>query len=100
MKNKLLLTTALVGVAFAMPTMAAEEWDGKTSYLIPQGETLVLEENSLVENITNNADGIGGALSTSKPKNGVENPGTLIVKSGTVFKCTNGERLAFYTCSY
>lgn len=86
MKNKLLLTTALVGVAFAMPTMAAEEWDGKTSYLIPQGETLVLEENSLVENITNNADGIGGALSTSKPKNGVENPGTLIVKSGTVFK--------------
>lgn len=68
MKNKLLLTTALVGVAFAMPTMAAEEWDGKTSYLIPQGETLVLEENSLVENITNNADGIGGALSTSKPK--------------------------------
>lgn len=86
MKNKLLLTTALVGVAFAMPTMAAEEWDGKTSYLIPQGEALVLEENSLVENITNNADGIGGALSTSKPKNGVENPGTLIVKSGTVFK--------------
>lgn len=86
MKNKLLLTTALVGVAFAMPTMAAEEWDGKTSYLIPQGETLVLEENSLVEKITNNADGIGGALSTSKPKNGVENPGTLIVKSGTVFK--------------
>lgn len=86
MKNKLLLTTALVGVAFAMPTMAAEEWDGKTSYLIPQGETLVLKENSLVENITNNADGIGGALSTSKPKNGVENPGTLIVKSGTVFK--------------
>lgn len=86
MKNKLLLTTALVGVAFAMPTMAAEEWDGKTSHLIPQGETLVLEENSLVENITNNADGIGGALSTSKPKNGVENPGTLIVKSGTVFK--------------
>jgi len=86
MKNKLLLTTALVGVAFAMPTMAAEEWDGKTSYLIPQGETFVLEENSLVENITNNADGIGGALSTSKPKNGVENPGTLIVKSGTVFK--------------
>lgn len=86
MKNKLLLTTALVGVAFAMPTMAAEEWDWKTSYLIPQGETLVLEENSLVENITNNADGIGGALSTSKPKNGVENPGTLIVKSGTVFK--------------
>lgn len=86
MKNKLLLTTALVGVAFAMPTMAAEEWDRKTSYLIPQGETLVLEENSLVENITNNADGIGGALSTSKPKNGVENPGTLIVKSGTVFK--------------
>lgn len=86
MKNKLLLTTALVGVAFAMPTMAAEEWDGKTSHLIPQGETLVLEENSLVENITNNADGIGGALSTRKPKNGVENPGTLIVKSGTVFK--------------
>lgn len=86
MKNKLLLTTALVGVAFAMPTMAAEEWDGKTSHLIPQGETLVLEENSLVENITNNADGIGGALSTIKPKNGVENPGTLIVKSGTVFK--------------
>lgn len=86
MKNKLLLTTALVGVAFALPTMAAEEWDGKTSHLIPQGETLVLEENSLVENITNNADGIGGALSTSKPKNGVENPGTLIVKSGTVFK--------------
>ena len=86
MKNKLLLTTALVGVAFAMPTMAAEEWNGKTSYLIPQGDTLVLEENSLVENITNNADGIGGALSTSKPKNGVENPGTLIVKSGTVFK--------------
>lgn len=86
MKNKLLLTTALVGVAFAMPTMAAEEWDRKTSYLIPQGETLVLEENSLVENITNNADGIGGALSTRKPKNGVENPGTLIVKSGTVFK--------------
>lgn len=86
MKNKLLLTTALVGVAFALPTMAAEEWDGKTSYLIPQEETLVLEENSLVENITNNADGIGGALSTSKPKNGVENPGTLIVKSGTVFK--------------
>lgn len=86
MKNKLLLTTALVGVAFALPTMAAEEWDGKTSYLIPRGETLVLEENSLVENITNNADGIGGALSTSKPKNGVENPGTLIVKSGTVFK--------------
>ena len=86
MKNKLLLTTALVGVAFAMPTMAAEEWDGKKSYLIPQGETLVLEENSLVENITNKADGIGGALSTSKPKNGVENPGTLIVKSGTVFK--------------
>lgn len=86
MKNKLLLTTALVGVAFAMPTMAAEEWDRKTSYLIPQGETLVLEENSLVENITNNANGIGGALSTSKPKNGVENPGTLIVKSGTVFK--------------
>jgi len=40
----------------------------------------------LVKNITNNADGIGGALSTSKPKNGVENPGTLIVKSGTVFK--------------
>lgn len=86
MKNKLLLTTALVGVAFALPTMAAEEWDGKTSHLIPQGETLVLEENSLVENITNNANGIGGALSTSKPKNGVENPGTLIVKSGTVFK--------------
>lgn len=86
MKNKLLLTTALVGVAFALPTMAAEEWDGKTSHLIPKGETLVLEENSLVENITNNADGIGGALSTSKPKNGVENPGTLIVKSGTVFK--------------
>lgn len=86
MKNKLLLTTALVGVAFAMPTMAAEEWDGKTSHLIPQGETLVLEENSLVEKIINNADGIGGALSTSKPKNGVENPGTLIVKSGTVFK--------------
>lgn len=86
MKNKLLLTTALVGVAFAIPAMAAEEWDGKTSYLIPQGEALVLEENSLVENITNNADGIGGALSTSKPKNGVENPGTLIVKSGTVFK--------------
>lgn len=86
MKNKLLLTTALVGVAFAIPAMAAEEWDGKTSHLIPQGETLVLEENSLVENITNNADGIGGALSTSKPKNGVENPGTLIVKSGTVFK--------------
>lgn len=86
MKNKLLLTTALVGVAFALPTMAAEEWDGKTSHLIPQGETLVLEENSLVEKITNNADGIGGALSTSKPKNGVENPGTLIVKSGTVFK--------------
>lgn len=86
MKNKLLLTTALVGVAFAMPTMAAEEWDGKTSYLIPRGETLVLEENSLVENITNNADGTGGALSTRKPKNGVENPGTLIVKSGTVFK--------------
>ena len=86
MKNKLLLTTALVGVAFALPTMAAEEWDGKTSHFIPQGETLVLEENSLVENITNNADGIGGALSTSKPKNGVENPGTLIVKSGTVFK--------------
>ena len=86
MKNKLLLTTPLVGVAFALPTMAAEEWDGKTSHLIPQGETLVLEENSLVENITNNADGIGGALSTSKPKNGVENPGTLIVKSGTVFK--------------
>lgn len=86
MKNKLLLTTALVGVAFAMPTMAAEEWDGKTSYLIPKGETLVLEENSLVEKIINNADGIGGALSTSKPKNGVENPGTLIVKSGTVFK--------------
>ena len=25
-------------------------------------------------------------VSTSKPKNGVENPGTLIVKSGTVFK--------------
>lgn len=69
-----------------MPTMAAEEWDGKTSHLIPQGETLVLEENSLVEKIINNADGIGGALSTSKPKNGVENPGTLIVKSGTVFK--------------
>lgn len=86
MKNKLLLTTALVGVAFAMPTMAAEEWDGKTSHLIPQGETLVLEENSLVEKIINNTDGIGGALSTSKPKNGVENPGTLIVKSGTVFK--------------
>lgn len=86
MKNKLLLTTALVGVAFALPTMAAEEWDGKTSHLIPQGETLVLEENSLVEKIINNADGIGGALSTSKPKNGVENPGTLIVKSGTVFK--------------
>lgn len=86
MKNKLLLTTALVGVAFAMPTMAAEEWDGKTSYLIHRGETLVLEENSLVENITNNADGIGGALSTGKPENGVENPGTLIVKSGTVFK--------------
>lgn len=86
MKNRLLLTTALVGVAFAMPAMAEEEWDGKTSYLIPQGETLVLEENSLVENITNNADGIGGALSTSKPKNGVENPGKLIVKSGTVFK--------------
>lgn len=86
MKNKLLLTTALVGVAFAMPTMAAEEWDGKTSHLIPQGETLVLEENSLVEKIINNVDGIGGALSTSKPKNGVENPGTLIVKSGTVFK--------------
>lgn len=86
MKNKLLLTTALVGVAFAMPTMAAEEWDGKTSHLIPQGETLVLEENSLVEKIINNANGIGGALSTSKPKNGVENPGTLIVKSGTVFK--------------
>ena len=56
MKNKLLLTTALVGVAFAMPTMAAEEWDGKTSHLIPQGETLVLEENSLVENITNNIE--------------------------------------------
>lgn len=86
MKNKLLLTTALVGVAFAMPTMAAEEWDGKISHLIPQGETLVLEENSLVEKIINNVDGIGGALSTSKPKNGVENPGTLIVKSGTVFK--------------
>lgn len=86
MKNKLLLTTALVGVAFAMPTMAAEEWDGKTSHLIPQGETLVLEENSLVEKIINNDNGIGGALSTSKPKNGVENPGTLIVKSGTVFK--------------
>lgn len=86
MKNKLLLTTALVGVAFAMPTMAAEEWDGKTSHLIPQGETLVLEENSLVEKIINNAKGIGGALSTSKPKNGVENSGTLIVKSGTVFK--------------
>ena len=86
MKNKLLLTTALVGVAFALPTMAAEEWDGKTSYLIPRGETLVLEENSLVEKIINNVDGIGGALSTSKPKNGVENPGTLIVKSGTVFK--------------
>lgn len=86
MKNKLLLTTALVGVAFALPTMAAEEWDGKTSHLILQGETLVLEENSLVEKIINNVDGIGGALSTSKPKNGVENPGTLIVKSGTVFK--------------
>lgn len=86
MKNKLLLTTALVGVAFVLPTMAAEEWDGKTSHLIPQGETLVLEENSLVEKIINNVDGIGGALSTSKPKNGVENPGTLIVKSGTVFK--------------
>ena len=86
MKNKLLLTTALVGVAFALPTMAAEEWDGKTSHFIPQGETLVLEENSLVEKIINNVDGIGGALSTSKPKNGVENPGTLIVKSGTVFK--------------
>lgn len=86
MKNKLLLTTALVGVAFALPTMAAEEWDGKTSHLIHQGETLVLEENSLVEKIINNVDGIGGALSTSKPKNGVENPGTLIVKSGTVFK--------------
>ena len=86
MKNKLLLTTALVGVAFALPTMAAEEWDGETSHLIPQGETLVLEENSLVEKIINNVDGIGGALSTSKPKNGVENPGTLIVKSGTVFK--------------
>ena len=86
MKNKLLLTTALVGVAFALPTMAAEEWDGKTSHLIPQGETLVLEENSLVEKIINNVDGIGGALSTSKPKNGVKNPGTLIVKSGTVFK--------------
>lgn len=86
MKNKLLLTTALVGVAFALPTMAAEEWDGKTSHLIPQGETLVLEENSLVEKIINNVDGIGGALSTSKLKNGVENPGTLIVKSGTVFK--------------
>lgn len=86
MKNKLLLTTALVGVAFALPTMAAEEWDGKTSHLIPKGETLVLEENSLVEKIINNVNGIGGALSTSKPKNGVENPGTLIVKSGTVFK--------------
>ena len=86
MKNKLLLTTALVGVAFAMPTMAAEEWDGKTSHLILPGETLVLEENSLVEKIINNAGGTGGALSTSKPKNGVENPGTLIVKSGTVFK--------------
>lgn len=86
MKNKLLLTTALVGVAFALPTMAAEEWDGKTSHFIPQGETLVLEENSLVEKIINNVNGIGGALSTGKPTNGVENPGTLIVKSGTVFK--------------
>lgn len=40
MKNKLLLTTALVGVAFAMPTMAAEEWDGKTSHLIPKEKPL------------------------------------------------------------
>lgn len=80
MKNKLLLTTALAGAVFAV-SANAKVVEGTKGYLIPQGETYVLEENSLVQN---NTSDIGGAFSTSKPgKNGA---GKLVVKSGTVFK--------------
>ena len=85
MKNKLLLTTALAGAVFAV-SANAKVVEGTKGYLIPQGETYVLEENSLVQN---NISDIGGAFSTSKPgKNGA---GKLVVKSGTVFKNNTGD---------
>lgn len=85
MKNKLLLTTALAGAVFAV-SANAKVVEGTKGYLIPQGETYVLEENSLVQN---NTSDIGGAFSTSKPgKNGA---GKLVVKSGTVFKNNTGD---------
>lgn len=49
MKNKLLLTTALAGAVFAV-SANAKVVEGTKGYLIPQGETYVLEENSLVQN--------------------------------------------------
>ncbi len=61
MKNKLLLTTALAGAVFAV-SANAKVVEGTKGYLIPQGETYVLEENSLVQN---NTSDIGGAFSTS-----------------------------------
>lgn len=51
MKNKLLLTTALAGAVFAV-SANAKVVEGTKGYLIPQGETYVLEENSLVQNNT------------------------------------------------
>lgn len=48
MKNKLLLTTALAGAVFAV-SANAKVVEGTKGYLIPQGETYVLEENSLVQ---------------------------------------------------
>ena len=54
MKNKLLLTTALAGAVFAV-SANAKVVEGTKGYLIPQGETYVLEENSLVQN--NTSDG-------------------------------------------
>lgn len=50
MKNKLLLTTALAGAVFAV-SANAKVVEGTKGYLIPQGETYVLEENSLDKTI-------------------------------------------------
>lgn len=50
MKNKLLLTTALAGAVFAV-SANAKVVEGTKGYLIPQGETYVLEENYLYKTI-------------------------------------------------
>ena len=97
-KCALLNAALLLSVAFAVPAMAGIErneageitsivdnTEREAILTVAKGETVVLAENAKITGNQNIGDGIGGAISTSKPGSGLAG-GKLIIKNGSLFQ--------------